>query len=98
MDIYKKSITELSDLLHKKSISSLEMTNYFIERIKSFDNELNSFITVDEESAKKQAINADSLIAKKNNTFLVYTNLPQQSAPGSLSFLRFFKISFIWTK
>ena len=27
---------------------------------------------------------------KKNNTFLVYTNLPQQSAPGSLSFLRFF--------
>ena len=65
MDIYKKSITELSDLLHKKSISSLEMTNYFIERIKSFDNELNSFITVDEESAKKQAINADSQIAKK---------------------------------
>ena len=74
MDIYKKSITELSDLLHKKSISSLEMTNYFIERIKSFDNELNSFITVDEESAKKQAINADSLIAKKNNTFL--TGIP----------------------
>ena len=50
------------------------MTNYFIERIKSFDNELNSFITVDEESAKKQAINADSLIAKKNNTFL--TGIP----------------------
>ena len=74
MDIYKKSITELSDLLHKKSISSLEMTNYFIERIKSFDNELNSFITVDEESAKKQAINADSQIAKKNNTFL--TGIP----------------------
>ncbi|MAZ79342.1 MAG: Asp-tRNA(Asn)/Glu-tRNA(Gln) amidotransferase GatCAB subunit A [Gammaproteobacteria bacterium] len=72
--MYKKSITELSDLLHKKSISSLEMTNYFIERIKSFDNELNSFITVDEESAKKQAINADSLIAKKNNTFL--TGIP----------------------
>ena len=65
MDIYKKSITELSDLLNKKIISSLEMTNYFIKRIKSFDGELNSFITVDEENAQKQAIKADLLIAEK---------------------------------
>ena len=53
MDIYKKSIAELSDLLNKKIISSLEMTNYFIKRINSFDRELNSFITVDEENAQK---------------------------------------------
>ena len=65
MDIYKKSITELSDLLNKKVLSSVEMTNYFIKRINSFDGELNSFITVDEENAKNQAIKADSVIAKK---------------------------------
>lgn len=35
---------------------------------------------------------------KKNNTFLVYTNLPPQSAPGSLSFLRFFKIYIFFNK
>ena len=74
MDIYKKSITELSDLLDKKVLSSVEMTNYFIKRINSFDGELNSFITVDEENAKNQAIKADSVIAKKNNSLL--TGIP----------------------
>ena len=74
MDIHKKSIFELSELLNKKVLSSLEMTDYFIQRIKSFDSQLNSFITVDEELAKKQAINADSLIAKNNNNLL--TGIP----------------------
>lgn len=35
---------------------------------------------------------------KRNNTFLVLTNLPQQSAPGSLSFLRFFKMYIFFNK
>ena len=74
MDIYKKSITELSELLNKKTLSSKEMTNYFLKRINSFDSKLNAFITVDEEHAKKQALYADSLIAKKKNTFL--TGIP----------------------
>ena len=56
MDIYKKSITELSNLLNKKVLSSLEMTDYFINRINSFDGELNSFITVDEENAKNKSM------------------------------------------
>jgi len=74
MEMYKKSISELSDLLNKKSISSLEMTNYFIDRIHSYDSKLNSFITVDEKSARDQAKKADILIAKKNNGFL--TGIP----------------------
>ena len=40
MDIYNKSIAELSDLLSKKVLSSLEMTDYFIKRIKLFDLKL----------------------------------------------------------
>ena len=65
MEMYKKSISELSDLLNKKSVSSLEMTKYFIDRIHSYDSKLNSFITVNEKLAIEQAKKADSLIAKK---------------------------------
>ena len=74
MEMYKKSISELSDLLNKKSVSSLEMTKYFIDRIHSYDSKLNSFITVNEKLAIEQAKKADSLIAKKNNSFL--TGIP----------------------
>ncbi len=67
MDIYNKSIAELSDLLSKKVLSSLEMTDYFIKRIKLFDSKLNSFITINEDEARKQAAFADSMIANKKN-------------------------------
>ena len=74
MDIYNKSIAELSDLLSKKVLSSLEMTDYFIKRIKLFDLKLNSFITINEDQARKQAIFADSIIANKKNHLL--TGIP----------------------
>jgi aspartyl-tRNA(Asn)/glutamyl-tRNA(Gln) amidotransferase subunit A len=74
MDIYKKSISELSELINKKTISSIEMTNYFIRRIRSFDKNLNSFITVDEDFSYAQAKIADKQIAANKNTFL--TGIP----------------------
>ena len=74
MDIYNKSVVELSKLLNKKKVSSLEMTDYFINRIKSFDSKLNSFITIDEDHARKQAKIADELIANNNNNLL--TGIP----------------------
>ena len=74
MDIYNKSVVELSKLLNKKKVSSLEMTDYFINRIKSFDPKLNSFITIDEVHARKQAKIADELIANNNNNLL--TGIP----------------------
>ena len=74
MDIYKKSISELSELINKKAISSIEMTNYFIRRIRSFDKNLNSFITVDEDFSYAQAKIADKQIAANKNTFL--TGIP----------------------
>ena len=74
MDIYNKSVVELSKLLNKKKVSSLEMTDYFINRIKSFDPKLNSFITIDEDHARKQAKIADELIANNNNNLL--TGIP----------------------
>ena len=50
------------------------MTDYFINRIKSFDSKLNSFITIDEDHARKQAKIADELIANNNNNLL--TGIP----------------------
>ena len=74
MEIYKKSISELSDLLNRKTVSSMEITNYFIDRINLYDSKLNSFITVNEKLARECAKNADLLISKKENGFL--TGIP----------------------
>ena len=74
MDIYKKSITELSALLKKKELSSLEMTKYFLNRINSHDSKLNSFISVNEDRAIKQAKLADNLLSKNKNSLL--TGIP----------------------
>ena len=61
--MHNKSISELSKLLHEKKISSAELTQHFLSRIKQVDPSLNSFITVTEEHALKQAENADKKIA-----------------------------------
>lgn len=74
MEIYKKSITELSDLLNKKTISSVEMTNYFLERIKTHDSKLNSFITINDKFALKRAAEADKKIS--NNEHHLLTGIP----------------------
>jgi len=71
MDIYKKSITELSELLQKKELSSLEMTKYFLERINTYDSKLNSFISVNEDFALEQAKFADNLLSRKNENSLL---------------------------
>lgn len=64
--MHNKSIKELSELLKNKKISSVELTKHFLSRIKQFDKQLNSFITVTEENALKQAENADKKIATGN--------------------------------
>jgi aspartyl-tRNA(Asn)/glutamyl-tRNA(Gln) amidotransferase subunit A len=64
--MHNKSITELSQLLHAKKISSLELTHHFLNRIKTIDKTLNTFITLTEENALLQAKQADEKIAKGN--------------------------------
>lgn len=58
-----KTISELSHDLAAKKISSLELTQSFLTRIKQFDKQLNSFITLTEEEAIKAAKHADEVIA-----------------------------------
>lgn len=58
-----KSIAELSRELQTKKISSTELTQFFLARIKQFDSKLNSFITVTEERALQAAQAADAQLA-----------------------------------
>jgi aspartyl-tRNA(Asn)/glutamyl-tRNA(Gln) amidotransferase subunit A len=59
-----KTIAELSHDLQNKKISSVELTQDFLKRIKQYDKKLNSFITVTEEQALADAIRADEKLAK----------------------------------
>lgn len=64
--MHNKTIAELSKSLHSKEFSSKELTQHFLDRIKQHDKTLNSFITITEEQALKQAENADKKIAAGN--------------------------------
>jgi len=71
MNLEFQSLTELREKLDEKVFSSLELTKYFLARIKKLDKELNSFITVTEEKALKQAKDADDFInSPGENPFL----------------------------
>jgi aspartyl-tRNA(Asn)/glutamyl-tRNA(Gln) amidotransferase subunit A len=62
--MHNKTVSELIDNIKNKEISSLELTKHFIERIKRLDKKLNSFITITEDYALKQAKKIDANIAK----------------------------------
>lgn len=62
--MHLKTVTELVAGLNNKEYSSHELTKFFLERIKRFDKELNSFITVTEDKALETALAADQRRAK----------------------------------
>ncbi len=53
------SLRELQQHMRDKKMSSAELTQHFLQRIKQHDDKLNSFITVCEDSAMTQAKAAD---------------------------------------
>lgn len=61
-DFHKKTLSELSALLHSGDVSSQQLTEYFLKRIHSLDKDLNSFITVTDEQAMVEARQADDVI------------------------------------
>ena len=58
-----KSLAELSVALQSGRFSSVELTQYYLDRIAKYDGELNSFITVTDEQALAMAKTADEQIA-----------------------------------
>lgn len=72
--MHTKTIAELIKGLENKEFSSVELTEAFLQRIKSYDKKLNSFITVTEDSALEQARAADQLRQNGHANYL--TGIP----------------------
>lgn len=72
--MYKKSLAELSRALAQKKISSVELTQHYLDRIKAHNPTLNTFITVNHEFALKQAKQADQRLSRHDATAL--TGIP----------------------
>lgn len=72
--MHHKTVSELSKDLAEKKISSVELTQHFLTRIKQLDKQLNSYITVTEESALAAAKAADAVRASGKATAL--TGIP----------------------
>ncbi len=58
-----QSLKSLSQMLANKEVSSVEMTQTFLARIKQFNPSINAYITVEEEKSIQQAKAADAMIA-----------------------------------
>ncbi|GAB3523169.1 amidase [Emticicia fontis] len=61
-DLAYYSVRELAELIRTKKISSVELTKFFIERLKKYDGKLHYAITITEDLAMKQATQADNEI------------------------------------
>ena len=61
--MHNKTLSELAADLAAKKLSSVELTQHYLDRIKQHDQQLNSFVTVDEAKALAQAKAADEKIA-----------------------------------
>ncbi|MFT7235562.1 MAG: aspartyl-tRNA(Asn)/glutamyl-tRNA(Gln) amidotransferase subunit A [Methylophagaceae bacterium] len=63
--MHTKTLSELSSALHNGDISSVELTQHYLDRINKHNNELNAFITVADEMALAQARVADAQLQQK---------------------------------
>ncbi|CAD5273395.1 MULTISPECIES: amidase [unclassified Imperialibacter] len=66
------SIGELAELIRTKQISSLELTQFYIDRIKKFDPQLHAIVTLMEDYALEKAANADKEISQGNYKGLLH--------------------------
>ncbi len=69
-----KSLKQLGEMLQTKQISSVELTQTYLDRIAQLNPEMNAFITVDPDKSLAQAKQADAMIASGKTTAL--TGIP----------------------
>ncbi|MEO5348287.1 MAG: Asp-tRNA(Asn)/Glu-tRNA(Gln) amidotransferase subunit GatA [Magnetococcus sp. YQC-3] len=74
MDLSRLSLAQAAELLRTKTISSVELTRFFLERIEQENPKINAYITVDAEGALAAATAADQRLALGRATAL--TGLP----------------------
>lgn len=65
------TIPEIRDCLKKRKFTSLELTDFFLERIDRFDEEIGSYIRVDHDLARKMAKEADIRISRGEDSKLL---------------------------
>jgi len=70
---HRHSLTTLRDMLRQREISSSELTRHFLDRIARYDD-LNAFITVEEETAMASAQQADKHLS--NGEYGPLTGVP----------------------
>ncbi|HCL71306.1 MAG TPA: Asp-tRNA(Asn)/Glu-tRNA(Gln) amidotransferase GatCAB subunit A, partial [Gammaproteobacteria bacterium] len=67
----EKTVAELYSALNSGEISSVELTQAYLDRINRYNETLNAFITVSDESALSKAKQADALRAKGDSSPLL---------------------------
>ena len=70
----KLSLKELSDGLKAKKFSSVEVTQFFLDRLDRYNAYINAFITVDNEKSLKMAKHSDEIIKEGKQDYL--TGIP----------------------
>ena len=88
-ELYYKTISEISNLIASKQITSLALTAMMLERIEKYDIELNSYVTLMSEQAIEVAKKtfATRLMAKKvfeMQKFGLKSLIPFRTAFGQL--------------
>ncbi|MDF1630778.1 MAG: Asp-tRNA(Asn)/Glu-tRNA(Gln) amidotransferase subunit GatA [Alcanivoracaceae bacterium] len=68
--MHKHTLTELKALLDAGKVSARELTDTFLARIEALDGELNSFVTVTAEQARREADAADAARSKGDTGLL----------------------------
>ena len=67
MELFERNVYELSDMLKNKEISSVELTKSVFDRIKSVENKVNSYVTLNEENALETAAEIDKKRANEES-------------------------------
>src|SRR5699024_9074838 len=60
MSLFDHSIKQLEDMLHKKEISAEDLVDASYDRINEVDEQVQAFLTLDEENARSQAKQLDA--------------------------------------
>ena len=81
------SLTQLGSMLKSKQISSVEMTQEFLNRIAKFNPTINAYIALDEAKTLAQAKAADARIAAGKAEPLTGIPLAQKDIFGYKFFL-----------
>ncbi len=63
-DLGTRSARELAAMIRRKQISSREMLDFFLNAVAERDGPLNAVVTLDEESARRDADKADEAVAR----------------------------------